>query len=661
MKKKLLLADDSITIQKVVGIIFAAEDDYQLLVTEDGDSAYQKALEEIPDLVIADMSMPGRDGFELCRAIKNETSLAGTSVLLLPGAFEHFDEARAQEVCADGWLTKPFESQALLDKVAQLLAAEPNRPAGLEETDAAASVAAEESLTGGDSVDPALGVDETVLGLEDVEELAEPAAAEPESSPEDIWDAVSFAEDDLQTEAADLPEEDEDAFAAAVLTENDTTQPEDEPVAEEIVDAAGDAGASEGQKNRPDGTSRAGDSAWDPEPADMSEMPAADPEPVDFASLRESAATEDSADDTAFGNTDGIFSGGNKFAEEDAPEAFEAPTESPDESETDFVTTAAAEPGAAYDQPDAVEEDAAVEDSFAADDEVMDLADDELLEALTGDEEDEEGDATTVEEIVDLDETDIIADEDQDEQFVSEWLSDSEAAPVEPQSLGEAPVTDSAFSEQLAADPEEAGADRQEMGERPAEEAPGVFADVPAQDVSDEVLEELADEAVEDFPEQDDMPESAPVDEEPEESGFSGAEPLAVTSEEELAEAETGPEATDDSAHGAPDEEFYFDEPDDAPGEHAREEDEDEAAEAVIMTAGTQAYTESSGVSPEQVEEQLRALSDEELEAVVKRVAGPIVERMAGSILEQVAWDVVPDLAESLIREEIRKIKQGSA
>ena len=68
MAKKLLLADDSITIQKVIGIIFATED-YQLLVCDDGNEAFDKAMSELPDLVIADISMPGRDGFELCQAI----------------------------------------------------------------------------------------------------------------------------------------------------------------------------------------------------------------------------------------------------------------------------------------------------------------------------------------------------------------------------------------------------------------------------------------------------------------------------------------------------------------------------------------------------------------------------------------------------------------
>ena len=199
MMKKLLLADDSITIQKVVGIIFSTEE-YQLEMTDDGDSAFQKALAEHPDLVIADISMPGKDGFELCRAIKSEPGLSGTSVLLLPGAFDHFDEAKAAEVCADGWLTKPFESQALLDKVAQLLDTEPLRMAGIADEPAVVEdpPAAVESLDG--DVAPAAAVsaiNDSVLGLEEVDELG-PQGEMSEESPDDIWDAVSFAEDELQ-------------------------------------------------------------------------------------------------------------------------------------------------------------------------------------------------------------------------------------------------------------------------------------------------------------------------------------------------------------------------------------------------------------------------------------------------------------------------------
>jgi CheY-like chemotaxis protein len=139
MPKTLLLADDSVTIQKVVGISFANED-VILLTVDNGDDAIHKAREVRPDLVLADVVMPGKNGYEVCATIKADPDIGSTPVMLLTGTFEAFDDARAQEVGADGHITKPFEAQALVDRVNALLsrstsqgaASAPEAPAPLD-------------------------------------------------------------------------------------------------------------------------------------------------------------------------------------------------------------------------------------------------------------------------------------------------------------------------------------------------------------------------------------------------------------------------------------------------------------------------------------------------------------------------------------------------
>jgi CheY-like chemotaxis protein len=133
MPKTLLLADDSVTIQKVVGISFANED-VRIVTVDNGDDAVARAREIKPDIVLADVVMPGKSGYDVCAALKSDPELRGVPVLLLTGTFETFDEDRAARVGADGHITKPFEAQALVELVNARLAgagsaARPAKPA----------------------------------------------------------------------------------------------------------------------------------------------------------------------------------------------------------------------------------------------------------------------------------------------------------------------------------------------------------------------------------------------------------------------------------------------------------------------------------------------------------------------------------------------------
>jgi CheY-like chemotaxis protein len=128
MSKTLLLADDSVVIQKLVGLSFANED-VELITTDNGDDALTRAREVRPDLILADVVMPGKNGYEVCEAIKNDAALSHIPVLLLTGTFEAFDEDRARQVRSDGHITKPFEAQGLVDRVTDLLSRAPATPA----------------------------------------------------------------------------------------------------------------------------------------------------------------------------------------------------------------------------------------------------------------------------------------------------------------------------------------------------------------------------------------------------------------------------------------------------------------------------------------------------------------------------------------------------
>lgn len=128
MKRKLLLADDSVTIQRVIELTFADED-VEVVAVGDGKKAIASIEQDRPDIVLADVGMPERDGYEVAAFIKGNPELAAIPVLLLTGAFEPIDETRARAVGCDGVLVKPFEPQMVINRVKDLLAG--RRPAGL--------------------------------------------------------------------------------------------------------------------------------------------------------------------------------------------------------------------------------------------------------------------------------------------------------------------------------------------------------------------------------------------------------------------------------------------------------------------------------------------------------------------------------------------------
>lgn len=122
--QKILLADDSNVAQRMGKEILSGEG-FEVTAVSNGQAALKKLKEYTPDLILADIFMPGATGYELCQFVKSEPLLARIPVLLLVGAMEPYDPEEGRRVRADGVITKPLQSSNLLSLVKQVLETPP--------------------------------------------------------------------------------------------------------------------------------------------------------------------------------------------------------------------------------------------------------------------------------------------------------------------------------------------------------------------------------------------------------------------------------------------------------------------------------------------------------------------------------------------------------
>jgi CheY-like chemotaxis protein len=178
MSRRILLADDSVTIQKVIELTFM-DDDYEVRAVGNGDEALAMLTALTVDFVIADVHMPGASGYEVCR--RSKQLRPEVPVLLLVGTFEPFDEAQARESGADSYLKKPFDSQELLGRVHELLgpaaaaAAPAAGAAGAPQPEGATAAPAAPAS----SVAPVTPAPSAPSAMASVSTVPEPAAAVP--------------------------------------------------------------------------------------------------------------------------------------------------------------------------------------------------------------------------------------------------------------------------------------------------------------------------------------------------------------------------------------------------------------------------------------------------------------------------------------------------
>jgi len=122
--------DDSATMREVIKIAFRREN-IEVVACHDGDAAIAQMQQQHPDVVISDVIMPGKDGYEVCQQIKKTPGFGDTPVVLMSGVVNRNVAEKAFAVKADELIRKPFQPQDLIARVKQLLQNKKNAPAVL--------------------------------------------------------------------------------------------------------------------------------------------------------------------------------------------------------------------------------------------------------------------------------------------------------------------------------------------------------------------------------------------------------------------------------------------------------------------------------------------------------------------------------------------------
>ena len=148
MSLKVLVAEDSATMRKIVEMTFAGED-VEVLAVEDGQSALSRARDWSPDVLLADTSLPGMDGYELIAAFRSDAALADRATILMTSHAHPYDAARGAAVGSDDHVVKPFDTQALIDKVMQAHQKRAGQRSSLSEGAARAIAAPSASMLAG--------------------------------------------------------------------------------------------------------------------------------------------------------------------------------------------------------------------------------------------------------------------------------------------------------------------------------------------------------------------------------------------------------------------------------------------------------------------------------------------------------------------------------
>ena len=123
MSKKILIVDDEVNMRMLLkeALEEFEEKGVELLIVENGSDAIESVRAEKPDLVILDAMMPGVNGFDVCSAIRNELAMKDVYILMLSADGQEINKQKSKNVGSDGFMTKPFDPDEIVEKVAQIL------------------------------------------------------------------------------------------------------------------------------------------------------------------------------------------------------------------------------------------------------------------------------------------------------------------------------------------------------------------------------------------------------------------------------------------------------------------------------------------------------------------------------------------------------------
>lgn len=119
-KKKILVVDDETQLVDMIKMRLEANN-YEVITANDGQEALQKARSQSPDLIILDLMLPKLDGYKVCRMLKFDEKYKSIPIIMLTARVQETDKKMGEEVGAEAYIIKPFESQALLSKIEELL------------------------------------------------------------------------------------------------------------------------------------------------------------------------------------------------------------------------------------------------------------------------------------------------------------------------------------------------------------------------------------------------------------------------------------------------------------------------------------------------------------------------------------------------------------